>query len=303
MTRYVDEQSTLEPSHRLLLALRTAWLDQSETLWTSYADRGAVEHPEVVQLALGLATPDDVAGSLLQFADELVLTSSVTDSTWARLAGGHDVHWLMDAVETVAHQALLCCLANSFGVPTTVMPRSPERPSSLEREPPLTEPRIEPVDGPDIAVLRTFARHPVMASARRPRSRFINQVSALSPHDRETLILRIGWDCQSEYEWSKHVGSVGHARDHGVDPALVAAGPAAPASRPRRPADAGRGRPASGVDGRRPHLGRPGRDVRATSGDEAVFTASSYRSTSMSLNTYGVQHEPDDEGFLTFRCD
>ena len=159
MTRYVDEQSTLEPSHRLLLALRTAWLDQSETLWTSYADRGAVEHPEVVQLALGLATPDDVAGSLLQFADELVLTSSVTDSTWARLARGHDVHWLMDAVETVAHQALLCCLANSFGGPTTVMPKSPDRPSSLEREPPLRSPGssqwtapISPCSGPSLVI-------------------------------------------------------------------------------------------------------------------------------------------------------
>ena len=29
----------------------------------------------------------------------------------------------------------------------------------------------------------------------------------------------------------------------------------------------------------------------------AVFTASSYRSTSMSLNAYGVQLEPGDEGF------
>ena len=63
--------------------------------------------------------------------------------------------------------------------------------------------------------------------ARRPRAGFINQVSKLTPHDREILILRIGWDCRSEYEWAKHVGTVGRARDHGVDPAQVAAGPGA----------------------------------------------------------------------------
>ena len=40
--------------------------------------------------------------------------------------------------------------------------------------------------------------------------------------------MRIGWDCQAEYEWAKHVGSVGHARDHGIDPRLVATGPGAP---------------------------------------------------------------------------
>ena len=38
------------------------------------------------------------------------------------------------------------------------------------------------------------------------------------------LILRIGWNCQSEYEWAQHVGSVG-ARDYGLDPVRIAEGP------------------------------------------------------------------------------
>ena len=158
--------------------------------------------------------------------------------------------------------------------------------------------RIEPTEGEGIAVLRTFARHPALAQARRPRSAFISGKSLLTPHDRETLILRIGWDCQAEYEWAKHVGSVGHARDHSIDPALVAAGPAT-----------------VGLSGHDALLMRVADDLyqdsRVSDGIwsallehyglagamSAVFTASSYRSTSMSLNAYGVQLEAGDERF------
>lgn len=147
-------------------------------------------------------------------------------------------------------------------------------------------------------MLRTFARHPALTGARRPRAGFVNGVSKLTPHDREILILRIGWDCQSEYEWAKHVGEVGRARDHGVDPTLVAAGPGAP-----------------GVDDRDALLMRAADELHRHSSVSdptwaalveryelagamsAVLAASSYRSTSMSLNAYGVQLEPGDEGF------
>jgi alkylhydroperoxidase family enzyme len=168
------------------------------------------------------------------------------------------------------------------------------------REAALTAARIEPVEGEAIAVLRTFARHPVMAAARAPRAAFVTLGSPLTAHDRETLILRIGWDCRSEYEWAKHVGSVGRAREHGVDPALVAAGPTA-----------------SGVSEDDALLMRVADDLHQdamvsdrtwsailerydlAAAMSAVFTASSYRSTSMSLNTYGVQLESGDEGFPT----
>ncbi len=302
MTRYVTGESTLSPPHRLALGLRTAWLERSDTLWSAYAAEATGELAGLVPLAVGRAdTANGEYRSLLALADELVLTASVTDSTWADLATGHDTTWLMDAVETVAHVSFLSCLARSFGVqpasPASAPPPT-ERPILPQAEPALTSARVEPVEGDDIAVLRTFARHPDMAAARRPRARFINAVSTLTPHDRETLILRIGWDCQSEYEWAKHVGSVGHARDHGVEPALVAAGPTAP-----------------GVSDRDALLMRVADDLYQDSmvSDDswnaileryglagamsAVFTSSSYRSTSMSLNAYGVQLEPGDERF------
>ena len=42
------------------------------------------------------------------------------------------------------------------------------------------------------------------------------------------LILRMGWNCRSEYEWAQHVGAVGRAREHGLEPVRIAEGPDAP---------------------------------------------------------------------------
>ena len=50
------------------------------------------------------------------------------------------------------------------------------------------------------------------------------ELSRLTPHDRELLILRTGWNAQAVYEWAKHVGSVGRARDHGLEPIWIAQG-------------------------------------------------------------------------------
>ena len=273
MTRYVTDESTLSPRHRLLLGLRTAWLERSDVLWGGYAARATSDLPEMTALTVGQGESEDVAGqSLLRMADELVLNVSVTDSTWTNLASDHDVAWLMDAVESVAHVSFLCCLARSLGVqpasPALARPEA-DRPAVPPRQPTLTAARIEPTPGDGIAVLRTFARHPALARARRPRSAFISGKSPLTPHDRETLILRIGWDCQAEYEWAKHVGSVGHARDHGIDPERGGRrADGAPRLQPRRPTDASGRRPASGLKSVRRHLDRPPRAIRARRGHE-----------------------------------
>ncbi len=311
MTRYVTERSTLSASHRLLLALRTASLDGSDVVWEMLTTRGADRRTRDAALAITDDDSDDldrVSRWLLRLADELVLTTSVHGSTWAALADDHEVTWMMDAVETVAHVSFLSCLARTFGVSPdnhsigdeiAGQPHGwPGLSGVPDREPPPTSARIQPIDGDAIAVVRTFARHPVMAAARRPRADFVNHVSPLTPHDRETLILRIGWDCRSEYEWAKHVGSVGQARQHGVDPDRVAAGPAA-----------------TGVSDHDAVLMRVADDLHrnSTVSDDtwsslhdnwglqgamsAVATAASYRATCMSLNAYAVQLEPGDEGF------
>ena len=143
-----------------------------------------------------------------------------------------------------------------------------------------------------------FARHPALAQARGRRANYINRVSPLTPHDREILILRIGWDCQAVYEWAKHVGTVGRARYHGVDPRAVALGPNAPG------ADGFNATLLQVVDELYQNAIVSDETWRALTAEydtveamSAVYTPSSYRATSMSLNAYGVQLEPGDESF------
>ena len=166
------------------------------------------------------------------------------------------------------------------------------------REPPLTSARVEPLPGDGIAVSRTLARHPKLNEARARRANFINRVSKLQPRHREMLILRIGWDCRSEYEWAQHVGSVGRARDHGLDPVRIAEGADAPGWDPfeRMILRAVDELYRDAVISDRTWAGLAERyDTEQLM--SAVFTASSYRATSMVLNAFGVQLEPGNERF------
>ena len=308
-TVYLTEKSTLSPRQRSLLILRAAWLCGNQPIWATNAARArdaGLTSDEIRRVAEGPDAGgwDPFERTLLQLADQLYLNSSVTDSTWSALAERFSEHNLIDAVETVNHFTVLSMIYNSFGIqPDSGTPdRLPAdvayRITVPDREPRLATARLEPLDGPGIAVSRTFARHATLAQARSRRANYINRVSPLTPHDREILILRIGWDCQAVYEWAKHVGTVGRARDHGVDPRAVALGPDAP-----------------GAGGLEATLLRLVDELyqnaivsdetwRALTADydtveamSAVYTPSSYRATSMSLNAYGVQLEAGDEGF------
>ncbi len=309
VTIYLTEESTLSPRHRELLILRTAWLCGSQPLWAKHAARarGAGLSPDELRR---IAQGPDAAGwapfekTLLQAADQLYRNSSVNDATWKSLSAQYDLEHLMDAVETVNHFTFLALLYNSIGVQPDegLADRLPAniayRINVPNPEPALTVARVDPNPGPGIAVGRTFARHAKLNQPRSRRSNYINRVSPLSPRHREMLILRIGWDCQSEYEWAQHVGTVGRARDHGADPMLIARGPDAPGIDPfdaaiLRSADE-LYRDAIVSDKTWSALGARF-DVKSLM--SAVYTVASYRATSMSLRTYGVQLDPNDERF------
>ena len=191
MTRYVIEESSLSPRDRHLLSLRTAWLERSDAVWAGLAALAGAEFPDMARL-VGQSDRSDLADQqLLRLADELVLNTSVTDSTWSNLVGDHaGVTWVMDAVETVAHASFLCCLARSFDVPPAysswALPPA-DRPPVPRRQPALTRARIEPIQGKGIAVLRTFARHPVMAEARSAARRvYYRELASIAPRPRDT---------------------------------------------------------------------------------------------------------------------
>jgi alkylhydroperoxidase family enzyme len=308
-TIYLSDQSTLSSRHRGLLVLRSAWLSGNPVVWSTHAARAGASGltpREIRRIAEGPDTQgwDPLEATLLRLADELYRNSSVSDATWKALSAKYDLLNLVDAVETVNHFTMVSMLYNAFGVQTTAA-ATDRLPTDVtyrvvvpQREPPLKTARVEPNPGDGIAVGRTFGRHAKLNQARAPRANFINRVSKLMPRHREMFILRIGWDCQSEYEWSQHVGTVGRARDHGLEPRMIADGPAA-----------------AGWDPFERQILRAVDELYtgATISDatwaalaarydmelmmSAVFTASSYRATSMALNAFGVQHEPGDERF------
>ena len=144
---------------------------------------------------------------------------------------------LFRSVETVNHFVLLATFYNALGVQPDAgrsdrLPKAAYRVEVARREPPLATARYEPLEGRGIAVTRTFQRHPVLNEHWSPRQTFILRTSKVTPHDRELVILRSGWNCRAEYEWAKHVGSVGRAREHGLEPRHIAEGAASPAWSP-----------------------------------------------------------------------
>ena len=303
---YTASDSTLEARHRELLILRTAWLCQNSYLWADHAP-SARTAAVMRRIAQGPAAPgwDPFEATLLRLADELFRHSSVSEETWGALEERYDLYHLVDAVMTVNQTTLLSMLFNSLGVQPDdgAMARLPaDVPYRLDVDPPpppLREPRVEPIEGSGLRVSRTFARHPRMAAARSGQSRYVNSVSPLTPYFRELLILRIGWNCQAVYEWAKHVGSVGRARDRGLEPERVARGP-----------DAGWN------DFERAHLRAADeiyRDGIISNGTwselaerydtrqlmSVVMTVANYRLVSMSLNALGVQPQESDELFPT----
>jgi alkylhydroperoxidase family enzyme len=230
----------------------------------------------------------------------------MTDATWQALSADYDEFHMIDAVETVGHFMMMALTYNSLGVQPDEG-ASDRLPADVSyrvvvptREPPLTVARFTPLEGRGISVNRTFARYQALYQHWQPRQGFVVRVSKLPPKQRELITLRIGWNCQSEYEWAKHVGSVGRARDHGLDPVRIAEGADSPAWDPFektliRAADE-LYRDAIVSDRTWRALAErldPGLLMTT------VATISDFRAISVSLNAYGVQLEAGDERFPT----
>jgi len=303
-TNYLSAQSSLSLRHRELLILRTAWLLGNQPLWATHAPRArqaGFSAADIHRIAQGADAQGWSAfdATLLRTVDQLYRNSSITDATWKALSAEYDMFHLMDAVETVNQFTVMAMADNSFGVqpdpgttdrlPTDV----PYRVTVPAREPALTVARVPEPAGRGIAVGRTFGQYPALSQPWSVRQNFIQRVSKLSPRHREMLILRIGWNGRSEYEWAQHVGAVGRARDYGLDPIRIAEGSEASAWDPfekvllRVPDELYRDGIVSDATWR-----ALAEQFDPTLMMTAVFTASGYRAVSMSLNSYGIQLEP-----------
>ena len=303
-TVFLSSQSSLMPRQRELLILRAAWLAGNQNIWATHAARAreaGLNDAEIRRIAEG---PDAKGWSpfevtLLRTADQLYRNSSITDATWKALSAEYDQNHLMEAVETVNHFVVLSMVYNSFGIQPDAdlkdrLPNVPYKVNVPTREPALKTARVETPAGRGLAVSRTFALYPALNQAWSRRQNFIQAVSKLMPQHREMLILRMGWNCRSEYEWAQHVGRVGRAREIGLDPVKIAEGPASPAwdefeKNILRVADE-QYRDGLVSDKTWAALGERFDPSLIMS---AVMSAAGYRAISMSLNSYGVQFEPE----------
>lgn len=64
--------------------------------------------------------------------------------------------------------------------------------------------RAEARGGPVLNVTRTLANYPELSSAWGRFARHVLAGSSLPPRERELVILRMGWNCQSGYEFGQH---------------------------------------------------------------------------------------------------
>ena len=111
--------------------------------------------------------------------------------------------------------------------------------------PRLQKPRVEPLPAaevpeevrhyagvgpnrPALNIYRTLGRHPKLAKRWLVFGNHILSKNSLDARTRELLILRIGWRCQSEYEWGQHarIGKAAGLTDDEIK--RIAQGPDAP---------------------------------------------------------------------------
>ena len=308
---YVTQDSSLPPRIRELLILRTAWLHGSDVIWRErvpFARKAGLTNDEIRKIAQGAnAGWNAFETNLLQMADQLFRNSFVNDSVYTLMAERYDTCNVMDAGMTVADVASLALLYNTLGVQPDDAPAIDRMPMDVAyrvdvpaRETiTLRAPRAVPLPGPGANNPRTFNLCPKLAAARNG-SGYVNQISMLGKtgraRHRELLILRVGWNSQSEYEWSEHVGPVGGARKMGLPIERATMGPDAPgwdqfeANLLRFADEMYRD---AVVSDRTWNALKEQYDDRLMI--DATITAANYRMVSMALNILGVQSNPGEE--------
>jgi 4-carboxymuconolactone decarboxylase len=144
-------------------------------------------------------------------------------------------------------------------------------------------------------IYKTLAHHPDLYARWSPLGQFLLNGSSLPPREREIVMLRMGWLCQSEYEWSQHAriakSSAGmtDAEVHRIAEGPSAAGWSAFERTLLQMVDELR-YDAMISDTTWKALRTKYSDQQIM---ESLFTAAQYQLVSMALNTLGVQLDPE----------
>jgi 4-carboxymuconolactone decarboxylase len=111
----------LEPRHRELLILRTAWRCGSQYEWAQHDVIGRTVGLSGEEVARVLEGPeargwDPFDAAILRAADELHDDSCISDATWQQLAARLDDRQLIEVPMVVGHWHMVALLLNSLGV-------------------------------------------------------------------------------------------------------------------------------------------------------------------------------------------
>ena len=100
---------------------------------------------------------------------------------------------------------LLLIATSVLGAEQTFTPRlQTPRVAPLGKEERTPEQQALLASRPDFNVYKTLAHDVDLYNRWSPLGRFVLDGSSLPPREREMVMLRMGWLCQSEYEWAQH---------------------------------------------------------------------------------------------------
>jgi 4-carboxymuconolactone decarboxylase len=104
-----------------------------------------------------------------------------------------------------ASTTLLLAATVAIGAEQTFTPRlQTPRVAPLGKDERTPEQEAMLASRPDFNVYKTLAHHVDLYNRWSPLGRFVLDGTSLPPREREIVMLRMGWLCQSEYEWAQH---------------------------------------------------------------------------------------------------
>jgi 4-carboxymuconolactone decarboxylase len=177
----------------------------------------------------------------------------------------------------------------------TVRPQTPRIAPIGKQRTPAQEAML--ASRPDYNIYKTLAHHVDLYNRWSPLGRFLLNGSSLPPREREMVMLRMGWLCQSEYEWAQHAriaradAGLGNEDIHRIAEGPEAAGWSEFDRTLLRMVD--ELRYDTMISDSTWQALRSRYSVQQMI--EAIYTAAQYQLVSMALNSLGVQLDPDLE--------
>jgi alkylhydroperoxidase family enzyme len=121
LVSYLNTSQMIGGRQRELLILRVAWLCQSPYEWGNHAaaaPASGLSHDEIEQIKVGSSAScwSKSDSTLIRVPEELLESSTLTDSTWNKLIAEYEPDQLIEIIMLVGNYLALGYLVNAVGV-------------------------------------------------------------------------------------------------------------------------------------------------------------------------------------------